>query len=155
MAATREELAFELSRAAIEHQEKRRTELRSRAGTVVAAASIAASVLTAQAGRGVDLDVFGAAAVIAFVACIATSLYVLLPHELVLEFRGTVLLDQTDRADADLRGIHRTVTEWLDEFHQRNAAVLDRLTSAYTVGCASLGAEIVLWTLSYGDRLFP
>jgi hypothetical protein len=36
------------------------------------------------------LDGYGLAAIAAYLGCFVTSLYVLLPHELVLEFRGSV-----------------------------------------------------------------
>ena len=153
MPASREELAFDLSRSAIEQQEKRQGELRSRAATVLAAASIAGSVLAGQAVKGGALDGFGVAAVASYLGCVSATLYVLLPHELILEFRGSVALELALEEDADLPSTMRAVTGWLEEFHAENRRVLRKLGWAYTRACFLLGLEILLWTASYGDRL--
>ncbi|MEA2431194.1 MAG: hypothetical protein QOI19_1667, partial [Thermoleophilaceae bacterium] len=128
-------------------------ELRARAATVLAAGSIAGSLLAGRAAKGGTLDGFGLAAIAAYLGCVATSLYVLLPHELVLEFHGSVALDFAVEREADLPSTLRAVTGWLEEFHDTNRVVLRRLGRAYTAICILLGLEIVLWTASYGDRL--
>lgn len=91
MPSTVSEAAYDLALRPIEQQEKRLGEIRTRGGTLVAAASIAASVLGAQAARTGELELLGAAAIVAYVICVLAALYVLLPHQLVLEFRGSVL----------------------------------------------------------------
>jgi hypothetical protein len=153
MPASLEELAFDLSRGAIEQQEKRQAELRSRAATMLAAASIAGSFLGGQAVKAGTLDEFGFGAIATYLGCVAASLYVLLPHGLVLDFRGGVALDFAIRSDADLPSTLRAVAGWLDRFHQANRRVLKRLDLAYAITCLLLGAEISLWTASYAGRL--
>jgi hypothetical protein len=70
MPSSLEELAFDLSRAAIEQQERRQAELRSRAATVLAAASVAASFLAGQTIRGGDhRSVLVALAIAAYLGC--------------------------------------------------------------------------------------
>jgi hypothetical protein len=107
--ASLEELAYDLSRSAIEQQEKRQAELRSRAATMLAAASIAGSFLAGQAVKAGTLDGFGVCAVLSYLGCVASSLYVLLPHQLVLEFRGSVALQLALDARADLAATFRAV----------------------------------------------
>jgi hypothetical protein len=128
--ASIEELAFDLSRSAIEQQEKRQGELRARAATVLAAGSIAGSFLAGQAVKDGTLDGFGLAAIAAYLGCVVTSIYVLLPHELVLEFRGSVALDLALETEADLPSTLRAVTGWLEDFHDANRRVLRRLGQA-------------------------
>lgn len=89
MLASVAEAAYELALRAIEQQEKRLAELRSRSGTLLAAASIAASVLGAQVARSGSLEPFAALAILAYVGCVLATLYVLAEHRLVLEFRGS------------------------------------------------------------------
>jgi hypothetical protein len=45
------------------------------------------------------------------------------------------------------------VTEWLEEFHESNAGTLVGLGRWYTIACAALGVEVLLWTLSITDPL--
>jgi hypothetical protein len=153
MPTSLEELAFDLSRSAIDAQEKRQAELRARAATVLAAASVAGSFLGGQAVKVGALDGLGLAALATYLACVATSLYVLLPHGLVLDFQGSVALDFAFRSEADLPTALRAVAGWLDRFHERNRRVLKRLDLAYAITCLLLGSEILLWIASYAGRL--
>ena len=73
MPASVAEAAFDLALRAIERQEKRLNELRSRGGTLVAAASIAASVLGAQAARTGKLEL-AASAIVAYLCSHAVAL---------------------------------------------------------------------------------
>lgn len=131
----------------------RQGELRSRAATILAAASIAGSFLAGQAATRHQLGVLGVLAVAAYLVCVAATLYVLLPHELVLEFSGRVALEQAEQADAELDELQQAVAVWLDSFHEANRPVLERLGRGYALACLALGAEIVLWTLSFASRL--
>ncbi|HTE64404.1 MAG TPA: hypothetical protein VK631_28880 [Solirubrobacteraceae bacterium] len=53
-------------------QEKRLADLRSRAGTILAAASIAGSFLATKNG---NVDTTAALAIVAYVLCVGTALY--------------------------------------------------------------------------------
>ncbi|MEA2449034.1 MAG: hypothetical protein QOG63_966 [Thermoleophilaceae bacterium] len=147
-----EELAYDLSRDAIDQQQKRQAELRSRAATVLASASIAGSFLANQAGTR-HLGLLATLAVIAYLLCASATLYVLVRHGLVVEFRGTVALAEADERNADAAMLQRAITKWLDGFHELNRRKLGRLRGAYALSVALLGAEIVLWTASYADKL--
>jgi hypothetical protein len=137
-------LAYELSRGSLSEQEQRLSDLRTRAGTILAAASIAGSFLAARNG---SIDTPAVLAIVAYLACVGAAIYVLLPHELVFEFRGSVVTALEYERGGGLEAAYRAVTEWLEEFHESNAGSLQTLGRWYTSACAALGAEVVLWTL--------
>ena len=85
MAASIEEFSYQLTAEALAEQERALTALRTRAGTVLAAASIAGSFLGTKTSQG-SLDVLSILALVAFVGCVATTIYVLLPHEFAFAF---------------------------------------------------------------------
>jgi hypothetical protein len=73
-------------------------------------------------------------------------LRVLLPHRLVLAFRGSVLLKAAREATvADVDQALEATTDWIERFVEGNRAQLDGLSRWYTAACLALGAEIVLW----------
>jgi hypothetical protein len=146
--------AYDLALRAIEQQERRLNELRSRTGTLIAAASVATSLLGSQGPRVGDIDASGAAAVLAYVVCVASALVVLLPHRLVLEFRASTMFGASDAVDAArLDEVLRAASAWIERFQARNRVELRRMGRWYTAACAGLGLEVVFWTVSLGDRL--
>lgn len=74
MAASIEELSYQLTADALAEQERAVNALRTRAGTVVAAASISGSFLGAKVNQG-SVDVWAILALIAFVLCLATAIW--------------------------------------------------------------------------------
>jgi len=81
------------------------------------------------------------------------AVYVLLPHELVLEFRGSVVTELDDEHGGGIEAAYEAVTEWPEGFHDSNGGKLQALGRWYTAACAALGAEVLFWTLSIGDTL--
>jgi hypothetical protein len=144
------QLAFELTRSSLSEQEKRLADLRSRSGTVLAAASIAGSFLATKNG---DVDTLAALAILAYLFCVGAAVYVLLPHALVLEFRGSVITELDAELGGGIEAAYDAVTEWLEDFHEENRATLAALGRWFTASCAALGAEVVLWTLSITGTL--
>ncbi len=144
------QLAFEFSRTALAEQENRLRDLRSRAGTLLAAASIAGSFLATKQG---DVDTTALLAILAYVASVGTAVYVLLPHALVFEFRGSVITDLEQELGGGVDTVYPAVTEWLEVFHEENSAKLQTLTRWYTASCVAVGVEVVLWTLSVTGTL--
>jgi hypothetical protein len=139
-------LAYELTRGSLSEQEQRLSGLRTRAGTILAAASIAGSFLAAKNG---SIDTPAILAIVAYVACVGAAVYVLLPHELVLEFRGSVVNELAYERGGGIDAAYEAVTE----FHESNAGTLGGLGRWYTIACAALGVEVLLWTLSITDTL--
>jgi hypothetical protein len=138
-------LAYELSRSALLDQTERLHDLRTRAGTLLAAASIAGSFLGVTRGA---IDTLGVLALIAYLASVGTAVYTLLPHELTTEFRGTALLREARDADATDDEAYEAAVNWLERIRSENVGVLDRLAAWYVASAVALGVEVVLWTLS-------
>jgi hypothetical protein len=71
----------------------------------------------------------------------------------VLEFRGSVITDLEYERGGGLDAAYQAVTEWLEDFHDSNAETLRALGRWYTIACASLGVEVLLWTSSITGTL--
>ena len=147
------EAGYELSQNAIDEQNERLGELRGRTATLLATASLAASFLGGQSIRAGDLGVVGVLAVVAYLACVGACITVLLPHRLVLSFRGSTLIETAREAQADLEDTLEVATGWFEDFLEDNRIELERLSRWYTIACLALGAEIVLWLLGAPDIL--
>jgi hypothetical protein len=148
MPASLAETGYELSLKAIEEQENRLGDLRGRTGTLLAAASLAASFLGGQSIRTGELRFLGVLAIVAYLGCVAASIKVLLPHRLVLSFRGSVLLQAArEAAVVELEDALEAAMGWIESFIEANRSELEGLTRWYTAACLALGLEIVLWLL--------
>jgi len=153
MAQSVEELAYELSLAAVSQQESRANELRSRTGTLLAAAAVTASFFGSRAVVASDVDPAGVLALVAFLCGLGAGLIVLVPRRLILEFRGSVLLGAARAAHAGLPEAYEAASTWIEGFHEQNRNVLASLARWYTAALAAVGLEVVLWTASVGDKL--
>lgn len=148
MAESIEQLSYQLTADALAEQERALLGLRTRAGTVLAAASIAGAFLGAKTSHG-SLDVWASLALIAFVGCVASSVWVLLPHELVFAFRGSALLAESDHEGlSDVTEAYRAAGSWIAPFLDSNSSKLGKLSDWLTISCALLAAEVLLWTAS-------
>ena len=147
MAQSIEQLSFELTAGALAEQERALAGLRTRAGTVLAAASIAGSFLGAETSRG-SPGVWGALALLVFVLCIASAIWVLMAHDLVFAFDGQALLAESDPRAQDTREAYRAASTWIEHHLGGNREKLNGLSAWLTASCALLAVEIVLWTLS-------
>jgi hypothetical protein len=163
VAATIEELALEITRSALQQQDERLGELRSRTANLLAAATIAGSFLGAQALRSGHLNAAAVCALAAYAGCIACCLFVLLRHEVALEFRGSRVLaaaavvreeldaqgldDSVDDA-AVTRDAHAAVNTWIEQSLARNESVFARLGRYYSAAVVILGVEIAAWIIS-------
>jgi len=148
MAASIEELSYQLTSDALAEQERTLSGLRTRAGTVVAAASISGSFLGAKANHG-SLDVWAILALGAFVLCLASAIWILLPHKLVFAFRGDALLAESDhRGVQDVTEAYRAAGIWIEPNLDSNRDRIANLSSWFTVSCGLLAVEVILWTIS-------
>jgi hypothetical protein len=153
MPASIAEAGYELSQNAISEQNERLAEIRGRSGTLLAAASLAASLLGGQSISMGELNTFDALAIVAYLVCVAASIKVLLPHRLVFSFRGSTLIAAAREARSDLEETLEAATGWFESFIEDNRVELENLTRWYAVACGALGAEIVTWLLGTPDIL--
>jgi hypothetical protein len=143
-----EQFSFELTASALAEQERALTGLRARAGTVLAAASIAGSFFGAKTSHG-SLDVWGILAMIAFALCVGSAIWVLLPHAFVFAFRGETLLAESDhRGVSNVTEAYRTAGIWIEPHLEVNRSKIAGLSNWLAASCALLSAEVILWTLS-------
>ena len=143
-----EQLSYELSTQTLGEQERSVSGLRARAGTVLAAASISGSFLGTKTSHG-SLDVWSILALIAFGLVFATAIWVLLPHPFSFAFGGTALLGQSDHVDGvDVQQGYRAAVLWMDPSITANRDAIERLSNWFSVSCACLALEVVLWTIS-------
>jgi hypothetical protein len=148
MPASLAEAGYDLSLKAVEEQESRLADLRSRTGTLLAAASLAASFLGGQSIRTGELRFLGVLAIIAYLICVGACIKVLLPHGLVFSFRGSVLMQAAPEAAVDeLEDALEAAMGWIESFIDSSRSELDALARWYTSACLALGLEIVLWLL--------
>ncbi len=148
MADSIERLSFELTLAAIADQERALTGLRTCSGTVLGAASIAGSFLTARFARS-SLDRWAVLATISFALCFASAIWVLLPRDLGLSFRGGLLTAEGETVPAvDLAEAYRAASRWIEPQLELNVRKIHRLSGCLTLSCALLATEILLWTIS-------
>lgn len=116
-------------------------------GTVVAAASISGSFLGAKANHG-SLDIWAILALAAFVLCLASAIWILLPHTLVFAFRGDALLAESDhRGVQDVTEAYRAAGTWIEPYLNYRDRIAN-LATWFTISCALLAVEVIPWTVS-------
>jgi hypothetical protein len=150
--STREELAYAESVRALDHQARALDELRSRTGLLLAAASIVASFLGAQALDGSDLDALASLGLLAFLAVIALSIPILMPRsEWLFAMSAKVLFTHPDWVEIERAGgvtaMQRHLAEAMEVNWDANKLKLDLLFRRFTFAAGALGAEVVFWTL--------
>jgi hypothetical protein len=143
-----EQLSFELTAGALAEQERTLTGLRVRAGTVLAAASVAGSFFGAKTSHG-SLGVWGVLAMVSFALCVGSAIWVLLPHAFVFAFSGkTLLAASDDRKVSVVAEAYRTASTWVEPHLEVNRDKIAELSSCLAMSCALLAAEIILSTIS-------
>jgi hypothetical protein len=146
MSKSIEQLSLELTWRSLDEQERYLSSLRSSAGTVLGAASIAASLLATHIDR--TLNVWAAPAVIAYVFCLASALWVLLPRDLVVSLDRSELISDDDGAVIEVSEAYRAAMRWSNPRLTRNRRTIDRLADWLTLGCLLLTVEIVSCVIS-------
>jgi hypothetical protein len=121
--------------------------LRTRAGTVLAAASVSGSFLGTKVSHG-SLDVWAVLALIGFVLCVGAAIYVLLPHKLVFAFRGQALLAASDHEGIDdVTEAYRAAGIWIEPMLESNRNTMAAFSDWFSISCVLLSAEVILWTV--------
>lgn len=143
-----EQFSYELTAGALAEQERALNALRTRAGTIIAAASISGSFLGAKVSHG-SLDVWAVLALITFVLCLGCAIWVLLPQSLVFAFRGEALLGVSDQEGVeDVAQAYRAAGIWVEPHLDANRTTIGQLSSWFTVSCVLLALEVIFWTIS-------
>ncbi len=148
MAESIEQLSFELTANALAEQERVIADLKTRAGTVLAAASIAGSFLGTETHHA-SLGVCGVLAMVCFVLCVASAIQVLAPQEFTVAIRGEDLLVQDERESShDVRQAYRAAGRWIEPKLDVNRIRIGHLSDRLNLSCLLLASEAILWTIS-------
>jgi hypothetical protein len=149
MAVSIEEPSYQPTADALAEQERSLSGLRTRAGTVLAAASISGSFLGAKANHG-SLDVFAALALGAFVLCLARAIWILLPHHLVFAFRAETRCSRERPPGACMTSLRpiAPLGSGSSPSSTRTATESRLCPTWFTISGALLALEVILWTVS-------
>lgn len=154
MAGEFEKLAYEAALRGLDKQEGLLEELRSRTGVLLAASSLAASFLGQQAFQNPSPRSLAITALVAFVASIAASVYILLPKkDLIFAERGAGLYEGLYVVRNDMAEVYRRLAYDLDRFWESNDDEIRWLVRAYTVAAGALVVEILSLAALLGDSI--
>jgi hypothetical protein len=143
-----ERLSFELTTSALAEQERAVSSLRSCAGTVLGAASVAGSFLGSRfAAR--SSSACAVLAIVAFALCVGTAIWVLIPRSIALAVDGDELMaDGEGDARLEIDEVYRAAARWTRPQVELNRRKINPLADWLTVSCGLLAVEIVVWTIS-------
>jgi hypothetical protein len=86
---------------------------------------------------------------VCFGLCVASALWVLIPHNLLVALRGEELLERGNRQGThDVARAYRAAGRWIEPRLELNRIEIARLSYFLAVSCVLLAAEAVLWTIS-------
>jgi hypothetical protein len=152
-------IVYEASVRSVARQQTALDNIRSRAGTLLAAAAIVTSFLGAEAlldpgseANSVDrsLQLPEILAIGAFVGLAITVLTVLWPRKFKFRVSAKHLLGRHIEVahDAwDTERLQRNLALWLEKHAEENQPRLDRMLWWFRVGCVLLVIEVVAWLI--------
>jgi len=145
---TLEATAHAYAQRLLAQQLDRLCELRSRTGTLLAAATLAASFLGSQALHHDGAGLLNALGLTAFSLTLLASTWVLLPRRrLVFGLDGPAVYAALWDYRDDPREIDRRLAYWLHGFHDRNEPTIARLHVWFGVATAALLTGVLLWAV--------
>jgi hypothetical protein len=139
----------------LEQQQAVVESLRSRAGTLLSAASIATSFLAGIALSGRRLDGWGWAATGSFVGLVGLCLAILWPtRRWIFRFNSKKLIRDYVEADppATLSEMQRDLAIHMENWADVNSWKLRWLFSYFQAASLFLGAEVVFWIVGLRDK---
>lgn len=143
-----EQIAYESAVRALDKQERVVEELRARTGILLAASSLAASLLGSRAFDDLHPLALVVVAMGAFVVSLSSSLFVLLPREgFVFALNGPEVYERLYEFRDQPDEVHRRLSYDLQRFWDGNEARLHGVRRAFTVGVYALGIEVLALAL--------
>jgi hypothetical protein len=146
------ELAYSEAKRALEDQERAVGELRSRAGTLIAAAAITTSFFGGQVLADHKVNLAGWIAIACFIGLGLAVLTILWPRrdwEFSIQpatFVATYL-EPEDGEPLEVRLIHRDLALHMGASAAANRDQFGRLTTAFRIAAALLSAEVIAWVV--------
>jgi hypothetical protein len=152
-----ERIVYEESVRTLSQQKEVLDGLRARAGTLLAAVSVATAFLSTQALDTPDFDALAWSAVVLFSLVVLLSLTVLVPLPWGWTFAHHPHLLIGVHLDSDRpppgwqpstpSEIYRNISYWNGVHYNENSAKLDVMFVLFAIACVALVAEIVIWLI--------
>jgi hypothetical protein len=147
------QLAYEASVRRLDKQEEVLGELRSRTGILLAASSLAVSVLGRPAAD-TGSAAFAALAVLAFAISMGASLFVLLPkRDLVFALVGPRVYEELFEFRHDMSEVYRRLAYDVDRFCDANDRKMQRFFRGVHIAVWALVLEVVFLLAAVSDTL--
>jgi len=141
------ELSYQAAIRSLDLQERGVEQLRARTGTLLAASSLTASFLGAQAIQRNGIGPLGALALIALASSIALCIYVLLPKsDLVFDIEPSRMYESLLDAATDESELRRQLVYWLTSFWRANQVTIDSLGRYYVAAAVALLLQLAFWS---------
>jgi hypothetical protein len=145
VAASVEELVFDLSLDSLAQQRDVLKDVRARSATLLTASSIVTSFLGGRAIDAVGLNAVTGTAVAAFLLTLMPAIYFASSiGETRLLIEGPRLYSDLAEAEASLDEAYMALADGIDSVRQENRLVVDRTVRSLRVGFGALVAEMIL-----------
>ncbi|HEX5989522.1 MAG TPA: hypothetical protein VFY75_04835 [Solirubrobacterales bacterium] len=149
-----EKLAYEAALRSLDKQEAYVEELRARAGVLLAASSLAPSLLGHQVFQVQSRPGLVIAALLAFVISIGAGVFILLPKQsLVFVQVGVEIYEAFYGVSDDMPEVYRRLTYDLDRFWRSNDAKVKWLVRVFALAAVALIVEVLVLVALLWDNL--
>ncbi len=133
------------ARRAIAFQHSSLDEIRARSGILLAAASVAVSVLgTTAASRKGGLDATGYIAVVVFAIAVVTCLVVLWPWKWTFVMSPTILKEDWVDTQRPNESLEMFLADRLENYYDTNETKFKWLRFSFQIAAISVAAEVIL-----------
>lgn len=146
MAASVEELAFDLSLDALDLQREILKDVRARSATLLTASSIVTSFIGGRAIDAVEFDTFTGAALVAFFLTLMPAIHLLTGSgEARFSIEGSRLYSDLTFAEASLEEAYAALADDIHEARRRNRPLVKRALWSLRIGFGALIVEVILF----------
>jgi hypothetical protein len=146
VAASVEELVFDLSLDSLEFQRNVLQDVRARSATLLTASSIVTSFVGGRAIDAVGLNAITAAAMVAFFFTLLPAIYVVTTRaEGSFSIDGAWLYADLAPAEASLEDAYVALAEEIRETREANRPLVDRVLWSLRSGFGALILEVILF----------
>ena len=141
------ELSYDAAIRSLDLQERNVEQLRARTGTLLAASSLTASFLGAQAIQRDGIGTLSALALIALACSIMLCIYVLLPkRNFIFDIEPSRMYESLLDVAPEESELRRRLVYWLDSFWQANQDMINVLGRYYVAAAVALLLQLAFWS---------
>jgi hypothetical protein len=146
VAASVEELAFDLALDSLDVQRDVLKDIRARSTTLLTASSIVTSFVGGRAIDAAGLDAFTGAAIVAFFLTLVPVVHLLTASgEARFSVEGTRLYSDVTLAEATLEEAYAALAEDIHAARLRNRTFVERMLWSLRIGFGALILEVILF----------